>query len=85
MPVIKPIMLKLLSALYSIVADKNYILFFKAILIKAIFLLAFHAVFRHGELVIQDKEHISKVLQRSDLMVIKYQGIQINLDYFFNT
>lgn len=73
MPITKPILLQLLSALHFTVVHRNNIL-----LLRAIFLLAFHAFFRL-ELVIQDKEHVSKVLQRSDLTFIKDQGIQINL------
>lgn len=77
MPITKPILLKLLSALNSTVSDRNNIL-----LLRSIFLLAFRAFFRLGELVVGDKEHVAKVIQRTDLTFIKDQGVQINLQYF---
>lgn len=45
-------------------------------------MLAFHAFFRLGELVVRDKEHVAKVIQRTDLTFIKDQGVQVNLKNF---
>ena len=58
MPITKPILLKILSALPETIPDNNNI-----IMLRAIFLLAFHGFFRLGELVVQDKEHVAKVIQ----------------------
>ncbi|XP_062614099.1 uncharacterized protein LOC134275823 [Saccostrea cucullata] len=77
MPITKPILLKLLSALQKTVSDNENI-----IMLRAIFLLAFHGFFRLGELVVQDKEHVTKVIQRADLTFVKDQGVQIRLRYF---
>lgn len=65
------------NALNFTVSDRNNIL-----LLRAIFLLVFHAFFRLGELVVRDKEHAVNMIQRADLTFIKDQGIQINLKYF---
>ena len=77
MPITKPILLKILSALPETIPDNNNI-----IILRAIFLLAFHGFFRLGELVVQDKEHVAKVIQRTDLNFVGDQGVQIRLNYF---
>ena len=79
MPITKPILLKILSALPHSATDNNNI-----ILLRAVFLLAFNGFFRLGELVSQDNLHVSKVIQRADVSFIKNQGVQIILRHFKN-
>ena len=68
---LKPILLKILSALPHSATDNNNI-----ILLRAVFLLAFHGFFRLGEVVSQDNLH--------DVSFIKNQGVQIILRHFKN-
>ena len=79
MSITKPILLKILSALPHSATDNNNI-----ILLRAVFLLAFHGFFRLGEPVSQNNLHVSKDIRRADVSFIKNQGVQIILRHFKN-
>ena len=77
LPITKPILLRILAALQHTVSDKNGI-----ILLRAIFLLAFHGFFRLGELVSRIKESFHLVFQRNDINFQPNHGVQIILKHY---
>ena len=77
MPITKPILLKLLAALQHTVTDKN-----NRLLLKAIFLTAFHGFFRLGELVVRSNSMTKKVVQRNDISIEDGRNLQIILRHF---
>ena len=77
MPITKQILLKLLGALTHTVADKNNLL-----LLRAIFLTAFHGFFRLGELVVRNNNMAKTVAQRNDVTVDDQHNVQIVLRHF---
>ncbi|XP_062590358.1 uncharacterized protein LOC134251958 isoform X1 [Saccostrea cucullata] len=76
LPITKPILIKLLSALDHTVQEAD-----SRTLLSAIFLLAFHAFMRLGELVPRNKTFNSKVIQRQDIMFNDDNSVQITLRY----
>jgi integrase len=78
MPITKPILVKILNAVDHTVPD-----LYNRTLLKAVFLLAFHAFLRLGELAIRNRAQFGNVLQKNDV-VFDDQGVQIVLRHFKN-
>lgn len=77
MPITKSMLQKILTALQHTVPDKQSV-----ILLRAIFLLAFHGFFRLGELVIRDNSQFNLVVQRNDISFVQGDGVQLILKHF---
>ena len=64
--------------------DHTVPIFYNRIMLKSIFLLAFHSFLRLGELVIRSTEYESKVLQKQDVSLVDNKTLQITLRHFKN-
>lgn len=80
LPITADILKKLISALDSIVHNMNF-----RLITRTVFLLAFHAFMRLGELVVRKPSKVHSVLQRSDITFLSSPGtggVQITLRNF---
>lgn len=62
LPITGEILIKIVNSLDQTVSTRAH-----SLLLKALFLMAFHGFFRYGELVIKAKSQSDKVIQRSDV------------------
>lgn len=69
LPITKDILIKLIGALKFFVSDPYH-----QVLLKAIFLLAFNAFLRLGEILVRDPDSKCKVLQKSDVLIYYDKG-----------
>ena len=79
LPITKSILIKLLSALHHTVQEAD-----TRVLLSTIFLLAFHAFMRLGELVARSSVYNTKVIQRQDLLFLDDNSVQLILRHSKN-
>lgn len=79
LPITKSILIKLLSALQHTVQEHD-----GRVLLSAVFLLAFHAFMRLGELVPRNISFYAKVIQRQDVQFLDDNAVQIILRHAKN-
>ena len=79
LPITSPILTKVLSALDSTVSNP-----FNRTMLKAFYLLAFHAFMRLGELAVRSPQQVDKVLQRIDVSFPSSDNCQLILRHFKN-
>lgn len=79
LPITKSILIKLLSALQHTVQEHDV-----RVLLSAVFLLAFHAFMRLGELVPRNISFYAKVIQRQDVQFLDDNAVQIILRHAKN-
>lgn len=69
LPITAPILSRLVTGLQSAVLNNMH-----RILLKSIFLLAFNAFLRIGELVVKHRSHVNSIVQREDISFEFQQG-----------
>ena len=79
LPITKIIRIKLLSALHHTVQEAD-----TRVLLSTIFLIAFHAFMRLGELVARSSVYDTKVIQRQNLLFLDDNSVQLILRHFKN-
>ena len=79
LPITKSILIKLLSALHHTVQEAD-----TRVLLSTIFLLAFHAFMRLGELVARSSVYNTKVIQRQDILFLDDNSVQLILRHSKN-
>jgi hypothetical protein len=75
LPITKDILIKIVNSLNPCIPEHA-----NCILLKAIFLLAFVAFLRLGEILIRSKAHSDKVLQVTDVAINYEKGTPANLN-----
>jgi len=77
LPITKAILTNLIAALQHTVANEH-----DRVILRAIFLLAFHGFMRLGELIPISPAQIDKVIQRSHVLFVDSASVQISLHYY---